>query len=497
MKSLDKNKVARPPVVVVMGHIDHGKSTLLDYIRKTNTAAKEAGGITQHIAAYETECEVGGQKRLITFLDTPGHEAFCAIRERGASIADLSVLVVSAEDGVKPQTIEVLKSLKTTRLPFIVAINKIDKPGANVDKVKQSLAEHDVLVEGWGGSIPTVPISAKTGENIGELLEMIVLQADLEELTGDESAEASGFIIESHLNPKQGIRATLVIKDGSLKIGDFIATQNSYTRVKMIEDHSGKTINQARFSSPICITGWTALPKVGSEFRSFKTKEEAIAFSETVEKNIDTKITQLPKEGAVVVDLVVKADTLGTLEAIEYELQKQNTDKVQIRIIGSGVGAVNESDVKLANIKKNTIVVFNVPIEKSSEALANREKIEIKSFNIIYELTDFVKNLVKAATPVAKIEVVTGAAKVLRIFNKSKGKQVIGGKVEKGELKQGNMVKILRREALIGEGKIRELQSQKIKAEMVKTGQEFGMSLETKLELVEGDVLQAISWVEE
>lgn len=493
----EKKMQARPPVVAVMGHIDHGKSTLLDYIRKTNTTTGEAGGITQHINAYETECEVGGQKRKITFLDTPGHEAFCSVRERGARVADIAVLVVSAEDGVKPQTLEILKCLRADQIPFIVALNKIDKPGVNIDKIKQNLAENDVLVEGWGGTIPIVPVSAKTGQNIDELLEVITLQADIEGFKADPNILASGFIIESNLNPKQGISATIIIKDGTLKLGSFIASQGSVAKVKSIENFRGENVDNATFSSPIKTVGWDNIPLVGKEFVAFDSKDEAFAFAQSKINESVAKTNKELKEGSVYLDLIVKADTSGSLEAVEYELQKLNTEKMAVRIISKGIGTIGEKDVKTAGIKKNLIIGFNVSIDKGSEALALRDNIEIKNFKIIYELTDFIKEKIKTETPVSKIEVMTGKAKILRTFSKNKDKQVIGGRVNEGEIKIGSTVKIVRREALVGEGKIKELQVQKIKTDLAKNDQEFGMMIESKIDLVEGDFLQAMSWVKE
>ena len=492
-----KKNITRPPVVVVMGHIDHGKSTLLDYIRKTNTTDKEAGGITQHIAAYETECEVGNQKRKITFLDTPGHEAFCSVRERGARIADIAVLVVSAEDGVKPQTMEIIKCIKKDAIPFIVALNKIDRPGVNLDKIKQNLAEHDVLVEGWGGSVPLVPVSAKTGENIPELLEMITLQADIEDLRGDPNVPAQGFVIENNLNPKQGISATLIIKEGTLKIGSFIASLGSITPVKSIENFKGENIPSASFSSPIKIVGWSDLPLIGGAFQAFNTKEEAMKFTETQKMIAKTQSIQSVPTGSASLDLIIKADTSGSLEAVESELQKLSNQKMVVRIISRGVGTIGEKDIKTASIKKNLILGFNVAIDKNAESLVLRDHTEIKVFKIIYELLEYIKDRIKTETPVSTVEVITGSAKILRIFSKNKNKQVVGGRVNEGEIKIGSTVKIMRRESLIGEGKIKELQTQKIKTDVAKTDQEFGMMIESKIELVEGDFLQAIAWVKE
>ncbi len=480
----------RPPVVVIMGHIDHGKSTLLDYIRKTNVTAGEAGGITQHISAYEAECEIDGSKRKITFLDTPGHEAFCSVRERGAKIADIAVLVISAEDGVKPQTTEIIKCVTEDKMPFIIALNKIDRPGANVDKVKQDLAEHEVLVEGWGGSVPVANISAKTGQGVPELLELIALQADIEELKGDPTLPAEGFVVESNLNPKQGISATLIIKDGSLETSTFVATEGAYAPVRAIGNYKGENIKKASFSSPIMIVGWSAQPKVGDIFKTFYKKDDAIEFASKKSEQKHTDNVCLPTSGASF-DVVVKTDTFGSLDAIEHELKKLNNDKISVRIISKDIGTITETDIKSAKIKKSLVLGFQVGTDKSAEALAMRDGIEIKTYRIIYDLIDYVKERLKEATPEETVEVETGSAKILKTFSQSKDKQVVGGRMNEGEIKIGSSVKIYRREALIGTGKIKEMQVQKIKTDSAKEGQEFGMMIESKTEVAGGDILKA------
>ena len=496
MSNFTKNSAPRSPVVVIMGHIDHGKSTLLDYIRKTSTALKEAGGITQHISAYEAECGVSGEKRTITFLDTPGHEAFSSVRERGVRVADIAVLVVSAEDGVKPQTLEALNVIQKFNLPFIIAINKIDKPGANADRVKQNLAEHSVLVEGWGGTTPVVQISAKTGENVNDLLEMIALQADVEELRGDPTLPAEGFVIESDLNPKQGIRATLIIKNGSLKLGSFVYTNWAWTKVRMIENYKGESIKEAKFSSPVRIVGWSDTPSVGSKFHTFLTKEEGETFATTQDEHADSK-NETIKESTNSISLILKADTFGSLDAIQNELQKLSTEKMGVKIIGKGIGDISEQDIKTAMIKKNLILGFSVGMNKGVDMLALRSGIELKTFNIIYELLDFVKAKIQTETPFETKEVITGMAKILRNFSKTKDKQVIGARVQSGEIHNNKIVKIIRREVEIGEGKIKEIQSQKIKTDSVKEGDEFGMMLESKMDVVPGDILQEISKIQQ
>ena len=497
MNKEDKNLINRPPIVVVMGHIDHGKSTLLDYIRKTNTTLKEAGGITQHVSAYEAEVIVSGQKRKITFLDTPGHEAFCSIRERSARAADIAILVVSAEDGVKPQTIEALNCITKNSMPFIVALNKIDRPGANADKTKQDLAEHAILVEGWGGTVPIVSVSAKTGENIPELLEMIALQSDLEDLKGNPEILAEGFVIESNLNPKQGISATLIIKNGSLKTGLFVATAGAYAPIRAIENYKGENLSEASFSSPVKIVGWSAQPVVGSQFKTLSKKEEAIEFAENnIDPNIKEDPKNIPSDGTFF-EVIVKADTFGSLNAVEHELQKLGNEKISVKIISKGIGAITEKDLKTANIKDSLILGFNVSSDKSAEMLALRDNTEIKTYKIIYELVDYVKEKIKEHTPVETVKTVTGLAKILRIFSENKGKQVAGGRLEEGEIKLGSVVEISRRDSLIGTGKVKELQIQKIKTDLVKEGQEFGMMVESKIALAPGDILKATSLIKQ
>lgn len=492
------NIIPRPPIVVIMGHIDHGKSTLLDYIRKTNIVDQEEGGITQHVRAYEVEVKVPGndgeEKRKITFIDTPGHEAFCSIRERGSRVADIAILVISAEDGIKPQTLEALKCIKADNTPFIVAINKIDKNRNGVEKIKQNLAENEVLVEGWGGTVPIVLVSGKTGENIPELLEIISLQAELEELKADTKKSAEGFVIESSLSPKQGISSTLVIKNGTLRTGDFLATKGAFAPVRNIENFKGDSLKEATVSSPIRITGWDKIPVVGEAFYAFKSKNDAADFvasnREEVEKN-----SQDQEDERKQLTLIVKADTLGSLEAIEYELKKLGNDRLVPKIVSKGVGEINEGDVKNAMIKHSTVLGFNIHKNRAADFLALREKVEVKDFKIIYELLDFVKEKIKQETPVSQEESITGVAKILRTFSRNKDKQVIGGKMEEGEIKMGNTIKIERRGNIVGDGKIKEMQSQKIKTSLVREGDEFGVMIESKIDLVPGDLLKAVSLI--
>lgn len=499
-KTEQKNTVLeRPPIVVVMGHIDHGKSTLLDYIRKTNIVDKEAGGITQHVAAYEVNYKsTDGKERRITFLDTPGHEAFRTLRSRGAKVADIAILVVSAEDGVKPQTVEALSWILETKIPYVVAINKIDRPGADVDRTKVSLAEHEVYVEGFGGTISAVPISAKTGEGIPELLDIVTLQADLAELKADPNEKAQGLVIESKLNPKKGVSATLIIKNGSLKTGQHVAADTSYTPVRIMEDSDGKKISQATFSTPITIFGWSEPVQAGNPFFTFDSKEEALKYIEVnkLKKSESKKTEQEDTSEIATLPIVVKADTIGSIEAILYEISKLKKERIIPKIILHDVGTINESDVKLAAARKGAVIVgFHTKVDNAANTLAERDGVEIQTFEIIYKLTEWLDSLLKERTPKINVEEVTGSAKVLKVFSKQKDKQIIGGRVENGFLAVGEIFKIIRRESEIGTGKIRGLQQQKKDVSEIKAG-EFGSFVESKIEIVPGDVLRMYKIVE-
>lgn len=487
----------RPPVVVVMGHIDHGKSTLLDYIRKTNIVDKEAGGITQHVSAYEVTAEMGGKKRRVTFLDTPGHEAFQTLRARGAKVADVAILVVSAEDGVKPQTIEALKWIKEQSVPFVVAINKIDRPNANVDRTKLTLAENEVYVEGYGGTVSSVPVSAKTGEGIPELLELVFLTTDVLDLKGNPDNLATGVVIESKLDPRKGVSATLIVKDGSLESGQFVVAGESHTVVRIMENDLGEKIKDATFSTPVTIIGWSELVPAGAEFKTFNTKSEALEYAETFRTQKIKNIPEMVNPDEAVLPIIIKADTLGSLEAIRFEIKKISTDLIKPKIISEGVGAIGEGDIKSANVGKKAYVFgFNTKIDAPAKILAERDGIIVEVFSIIYKLSERVQALLEEQRPRIRTEEITGSARILRTFSRQKDKQIIGGKVDEGVLMVNETVKIIRRETEIGTGRIRELQQQKKEVDEIKAGTEFGSLVESKFELAIGDVLQAIRVVE-
>lgn len=488
----------RPPVVGIFGHIDHGKSSLLDYIRKSNVVASEAGGITQHISAYEiTHTMADGRPTKITFLDTPGHAAFEGVRTRGANVADIAILIVSGEDGVKPQTLEVYKYIKESGLPFIVAITKIDKPTADVERTKQNLAENDIYVEGYGGSVSFVPISAKTGAGVDELLEMIGLQADLLEMKGEREAMGSGLIIESKLDAKRGITAVAIIKNGTVSKSTFAASGSSLAPLRFLIDSEGNQVEELSFSSPVLIVGWDKLPKVGSEFKTFLKKDGALEYIES-QKSGGSKAAATPQLSSDVatLPLVLRADTAGSLEAIENEIKKLSRERIVPKVITSGVGTISENDVKLAISTPGTLIFgFHTKTDSAAAALAERSAVSITLYDIIYELTDKVASLLTEREPRIEVEEVTGTVKVLKLFSSAKGKQVIGCRVLSGKLSLNNSVKIIRRESEIGRAKVRELQQSKVAAEEVLEGTEFGTLIESKLEVAPGDILEAVTMV--
>lgn len=493
----------RPPVVAILGHIDHGKSTLLDYIRKTNIVDTEAGGITQRISAYEVERN--GQK--ITFIDTPGHEAFSGMRERGATTADVAILVVSAEDGVKPQTIDAYKEIEKAKVPFIVAINKIDKPAANIEKVKISLAEAGIYVEGFGGNVSFVPISAKTGAGVDDLLDMVILTADVADLKGDASRPAEGVVIEAHRDPKKGISATLIIKNGSLGPGMFVAAGTAHSPVRIMENSIGKKISGATFSAPVRLVGWDKAPQIGSLFSTFSSKRELENYIDTArelenkQKNAPAKTTK--KEVGdetvekVILPLIVKADVQGSVEAIEHEIKKIKSDRVMVKTVLASIGDITESDIKVAGSDGTAVIVgFNVKTDSQAAAMIERLGLAHATFDIIYNLREWLETRVIERTPKISVEEINGKAKILKFFSRTKDRQIIGGKVTDREISVGHHVKIIRRETLIGDGVIRELQQAKVKTATVAEGFEFGAMIESKIELAPGDVIEDFIIVE-
>lgn len=490
----------RPPVVVVMGHIDHGKSTLLDYIRKTNIVDKEVGGITQSISAYEVEVPNKNETEKITFIDTPGHESFSGMRERGAHIADIAILIVSAEDGAKPQTIEAWKTIQTNNMPAIVAINKIDKPNANIEKTKIELAENEIYLENYGGKTPCAEISAKTGQGVDNLLSLISILAEMENFTGDTNKNASGFVLESNMDNRRGIQATLIIKDGSLKRGMTVVASGSSASTNIIENYKGQNVGEVSFSTPVRIVGFDKIPEIGNEFRSFTNKKDAEIFAKEWEKTHLTKFSNLNKiqdkneNHKKVIPLILKADIAGSIEAIEKDIKKLSVENAEFKIIHKGIGPVSESDIKNIGTGEEVIVLgFNVKTDKSVEELARKKNVTINNFNIIYKMTEWLTEEMEKRRPRIETIETTGKAKILKVFSHTKDRQVAGGKVLKGRMILDKNVKILRREFEIGRGKIINLEKAKTKVKEVEEGSEFGMLIESKIELVEGDTIESFN----
>jgi translation initiation factor IF-2 len=483
---------SRPPIVVIIGHIDHGKSTLLDYIRKANVVAGEAGGITQHLSAYRVEHTTkDGVTNHITFLDTPGHAAFQKMRLRGADVADIAILIVSAEDGVKPQTIEALESIKSAGIPYIVAINKIDKPGADLVRTQSSLIEHEIYIEGMGGDISWVAISAKSGKGVDELLDLLLLTAELAELKSDTSLPGTGSIIEGKLDGKRGTTATLMVKDGVVKAGDFVVSGTSFAPVRIMEDWSGKSIREAHASEPIGIVGWSEVPKIGASFETVSSKKEAEALV-LANKNATPKVENTNNNSNLpVIPLLIKADVLGTIDAIVHELDTCKNDRVVVRVIGTGVGTISANDVQNVSATENAIIVgFNVKPDRAATDLAERLGVAIETFDIIYKLSEWLQEALKARTPKKEEERVTGKAKILKSFSVQKNAHVLGGRLEEGTLSLNQHVRITRRDVDMGRGVLKNLQQQKSNVQAITEG-EFGMQLDSKVDIAAGDYIEA------
>ena len=494
--------LTRPPVVVVMGHIDHGKSTLLDYIRKTNVVDKEVGGITQRMSSYEVihKTKEGGKEidKTITFLDTPGHESFSAIRARGASAADIAILVVSAEDGVKPQTLDALRAIKTANLPYVIGMSKIDKENSNIERTKQSLAENEIYVEGYGGDISCIPFSGKTGAGVDDLLDIILLTAEVSNFTADPKRNAEAIIVESNRDKIRGVSTTIIIKDGTLESGSYLVSGTAMCPVRILENFLGKTIKSAAPSQPVRVVGWNIEPEVGGLCFMVKDKKEAEKFIEKAlegqTKQNGAKMAELSVKSTdtSTVSILIKADTSGSVEAVKYEINKLKIERVVLKVIASSIGDIMENDVKIAAGKAGTLIAgFNVKADASSREYAGRHGVIIETFDIIYKLTEWLETIAKERTPKIEVEEQKGTAKILKIFSVSKNKQVLGARVEEGVVSNGDEVKIMRRDAEVGRGHIRELQHMKDKVGSVEVGKEFGTMIESKLELAPGDKIEA------
>ncbi|MBI2024501.1 MAG: translation initiation factor IF-2 [Candidatus Harrisonbacteria bacterium] len=465
----------RPPITVIMGSVDHGKTTLLDHIRETNVAAKEAGGITQSIGAYEIEHN--GKK--ITFIDTPGHEAFTKMRARGANAADLAILVVAADDGVQPQTKESIKILKETETPFVVAINKIDRV-PDTTKVKNELMREGVLLEGYGGNISNQAISAKTGQGVDDLLDLILLASEMEHLDYDPKHLGKGFVLESKLDSRRGVLVTVVINDGTVKVGDFVKSGQTFGKIKIMENFLGKPVKESGPSSPVRIFGFEELPKVGEEFLSGKNLERETS----IEKKPTAKTIISKTAGTV--RLVLRADVAGSLEALSQIIQYLPKKEHQtIEIIDENVGEITDGDIKLAVATEALVIGFKTKATKAAEALARAHGIKIVVSEIIYDLVRTVEETL--ATLEKKI--VKGRLEILAVFGKKAGDQIIGGKVTEGIIHNNSIPEVERKEEVIGKGKILNLQKNKKDVKAVEAGNECGMLFQSEVEIRVGDIL--------
>ena len=488
----------RPPIISVVGHIDHGKSSLLDSIREAHAARDEAGGITQHVSAYEVSyMDSENVERRMTFLDTPGHEAFSGSRERGVQLADIAILVIAADDGIQAQTIESLSAIREAGLPFIVAINKVDKSGANADKIKQDLLQHEVYVEQYSGSTPAVEVSATEGQGINDLMEIIALASDMEELTYDPTASASGRVLESERDAKRGISATLLLMNGTLSKGEVVATTQAVAPVRIMENFRGETIDEATPASPVNIVGWSTLPQVGDEWHQFTSKKEAESYTEDAEHRSDATYLGDPEAAHAVVPVILKADTNAGIDGLQSELAKQVSDRVALKIIRTDIGTITENDALSAVSSDNAVIAgFNVSIDAAARTIAEREGLDVATFSVIYDATHWITDIIARRRPTITEETTTGSATVLRKFSETKQKQVIGGRVEEGEITVNKPVIIRRRGTEVGRGQISNLQHQKADVSKVEEGQEFGAEIEAKLDIQPKDTLEVFDVVE-
>ena len=477
------NLINKPPVVVILGHIDHGKSSILEAIKDLKITEKESGGITQHIGAYEIE----HHNKKITFIDTPGHEAFSAIRSRGAKVADIAILVIAADEGVKAQTKEAIDLIKRAGLPLIVSINKIDKPGANPEKVKRELAKGGILVESAGGEVPSVEVSAKTGQGITDLLELVHLVAEMENLKADISLPAEGVIIEAYLDSKRGPTATIILNNGILKRGDIIGTSSCIGKVRLLEDFQGRQIEKAMPSMPVVIFGFEDVPKIGEKVRLFANLKEAEDNLRPAEEKVSSVISVNP--GQKILNLILRTDVLGSAEAIEEVLKELPQEKIVLRILKSKVGEIDESDVKLAKSANARILGFRVKVNRIAENLARREKVKIMIFDVIYDLAEGIRKLMEKIVGPEIVRVDIGKVKILAVFRREKNRQILGGKVIEGRAEAKVSVEVLRNGEVVDRGKIINLQRNKKDTEKVLKGEECGILYEGNIKIEEGDVL--------
>lgn len=497
--------VNRPPVVTVMGHVDHGKTSLLDSIRHSSVTETEAGGITQHIGAYTVE--INGN--TIVFLDTPGHEAFTAMRSRGAQATDIAILVVAADDGVMPQTVEAINHAKAANVPVIVAINKVDKPASNPDKVKQELTEYGLISEEWGGDTICVPVSAKTKEGIENLLEMILIVSEMQEIKANPNRSAKGTIIEAELDKGRGPVATVLVQNGTLNVGDCIVAGSAFGKVRAMIDDKGRKVNSATPSIPVSVLGLSEVPNAGdllysvadektarqiSDIRKDKIKEEH--YASTARVSLEDLFNQI-KEGKVKdLNIVVKADVQGSVEAVKQSLEKLSNDEVRVRVIHGGVGAISEADVSLASASNAIVIGFNVRPDAMTRQLAEKEKVDIKTYRIIYEAVDNITAAMKGMLDPEYKEVITARLVVRSTFKVSNVGTIAGCYVEDGKINRNNDIRIIRDGVVVLEGKISSLKRFKDDVKEVAAGYECGLTVERFNDIKEGDIIEGFTMEE-
>ena len=483
-----------------MGHVDHGKTSLLDAVRSTNVIEGEAGGITQHIGAYKVKIN----DREITFLDTPGHEAFTSMRARGAQITDIAILVVAANDGVMPQTIEAINHAKVAGIPIIVAINKIDVDGANIDRVKQELMEYELVPEEWGGDTIFVPISAKKKQNIETLLEMVLLVADMQELKANPKKQAKGVVIEAKLDKTKGAVATMLVQRGTLDVGDTILVGSTIGRIRTMTDEKGKKLKKAGPSTPVEITGFTEVPEAGETFYEVKDEKTAKhlmekrkrqardkALNATKRVTLDDLFNQIEKGNLKQLNIIVKADVQGSVEAVKQSLEKLSNDEVKVKVIHANVGAVTETDVTLAKVSNAIIIAFNVRPEPLAKDMAEKDQVEIKLYSVIYNAIEDVEAAMKGMLDPVYKEAIIGNAEVRQTFKISNVGTIAGCYVTNGKVARNAGVRVLRNNVVIHEGKLISLKRMKDDVKEVAAGYECGVQLENFNDIQEGDVIEA------
>ena len=496
----EEDLVPRAPVIVVMGHVDHGKTSLLDAIRSTNVIEGEAGGITQHIGAYQ----VNVKGRDITFLDTPGHEAFTSMRARGAQITDIAILVVAANDGVMPQTVEAINHAKAANIPIIVAINKIDLPGANIEKVKEELMKYELVPEEWGGDTIYVPISAKTHQNIDQLLEMVLLEADMLDLKVNPHKQAKGAVIEARLDKSKGPIASLLVQRGTLDVGDTIVVGSSIGRIRAMRNYKGQKVKKAGPSMPVEVMGLTEIPVAGETFYEVKDEKMAKHLIERRKRQereksinnvnkvtLDNLFSQMEEGKLKQLNLIIKADVQGTVEALKQSLEKLSNDEVRVKVIHSAVGAVTESDVTLANVSNAIIIAFNVRPVPTAKVEAEKEKVEIKQYSVIYQAIEDVETAMKGMLDPKYVERIIGTAEIRQIFKISSVGTIGGAFVLSGKIERNAGVRVIREEVVIHEGKLASLKRFKDDVKEVNKGFECGIQIENYNDIKEGDIIEA------